>query len=78
MALKRQDSGPARDRLPVHSARHADGGIALGAGPLTVPLTIHEATIYDEQIEALSDEQRLYLVINNYKAEAQPGVLYHV
>src|SRR6266481_7392991 len=74
-AIMAGDSQPEPDRQPIpvaSSQRSArpDGGIALGAGPLTVRLTPHAATEFADQIEALGDERRLYLVISNYKAEA--------
>ena len=56
------------------------GGIQLGAGPLTVHLApAHEsAPSFADQIEALGEDQRLYLVISNFKAQTQPGVVYRV
>jgi tyrosinase len=82
-AIMAGEAGADQDRrpIPVASAQRStrpDGGISLGAGPLTVHLAPHEGAVFADQIEALGDEHRLYLVISNYKAEAQPGVLYHV
>lgn len=67
------------DRQPVLVASAGSGGIALGAAPIRVHLaTTREDMSFADEIEALGDEKKLYLVINNYRAEAQPGVLYHV
>jgi tyrosinase len=67
------------DRQPVLVASAGGGGIALGGAPIRVHLaTTREDVSFADEIEALGDEKKLYLVVNNYRAEAQPGVLYHV
>jgi outer membrane protein OmpA-like peptidoglycan-associated protein len=81
-AIMSMDAEP--DRQPTTVARSAgaaagSAGIALGSGPLRVTLAPHtETETFADAIEALGDDRKLYLVISNYRAEAQPGVLYHV
>jgi tyrosinase len=77
-AIMSMDAEPQPTTV-AHSAGAGSGGIALGSGPLRITLAPHtETASFADAIEALGGERRLYLVISNYRAEAQPGILYHV
>jgi hypothetical protein len=57
--------------------------MALGAGPVRVnlePAAAPEgvAGTLSERVKSLAAEKKLYLVLRGLRAEAQPGVLYHV
>jgi hypothetical protein len=59
-----------------HTAAPA-GGIPLGGNAIKVNLrrTPHES---DEADEPASSPRRLHLVLKNFRARVQPGILYHV
>ncbi|HEY0439683.1 MAG TPA: tyrosinase family protein [Xanthobacteraceae bacterium] len=71
---------PRPTRVVSSAGGGAPTGIALGAHPIRVNLgpTQESAAPFSEQIEAVGDATRLYLVLGNYRAEAQPGIVYHV
>ena len=71
---------PVSQRRRVMGARSVAapwGGIPLGANAIKVNLrpAAREST---ESDEAGGRPRRLFLVLRNYRANAQPGVLYHV
>src|SRR5262249_53721011 len=65
-------------------AAGAGGGIPLEATGTRVTLTAPAAgptvapTALSARVEALPDEKQLYLMIKNYRADLQPGVIYNV
>jgi tyrosinase len=75
---------------PATVAKSQSGPIALGAAPVRVnvqaaasppavaPGAAPAAAPLAARLSALPENRRLYLVINNIKADAQPGTLYRV
>jgi len=75
---------------PVTLAKTEGGPVALGAEPVRVSLQSKQApapaqpqggaqvTQLSSTLSELSENQRLYLVIGDYKADVQPGTLYRV
>ena len=66
-------------------AAAAAPGIALGSGPVRVKLSTPPSAAaaaptaaLGARVEQLPDTSRIYLLVKNLKASAQPGVLYHV
>ena len=68
------------------TAAAAASGIALGSGPVNVKLrpapsaaaAAAPTAALGARVEQLPDTSRMYLLLKNLKASAQPGVLYHV
>ena len=61
----------------------ASGGLTLGAQASQVTLeptpgTAAGAADFSQKVRALKPGKHLYLVIDNIRADAQPGVLYHI
>lgn len=78
-------AGNIVSRTPRTAARvTASGGVALGAAPVRVQLeTAVDArgeTVepLQQRVEAAPRDQRLFLVLSQLQAQAQPEVLYHV
>jgi tyrosinase len=73
----------ARQAAPVTVAKTQGGPVSLGAEPVQLTLQAAQApapqaTPLSGSLSALPENHRLYLVINDFKAEAQPGTLYRV
>ncbi len=76
----------AQTLLPIQPqaiASAPSGALALGAGPVRVnlepaPAPEGVAGALSERVKSLAAEKKLYLVLRGLRAEAQPGVLYHV
>jgi tyrosinase len=73
--------------VAVTVAKSSAGPVALGAGPVRVdvksatppPAGAAQAVApLSARLSALPESHKLYLVINDIKADAQPGTLYHV
>jgi hypothetical protein len=78
-------AGNIASRAPRRAARvTASGGVALGTAPVRVQLEAvadgRSETVepLQHRIEAAPREQRLFLVLSQLQAQAQPEVLYHV
>jgi tyrosinase len=75
-------SAEARPAAPVTVAKSQGGPVALGAEPVRLALATQapatQATPLSGTLSALPENHRVYLVINDFKAEAQPGTLYRV
>lgn len=60
----------------------ASGNVSLGAEPVNVELEVEPgvaaSTSFARKVRDVKPGNRLYLVINNIRAEAQPGCLYHI
>ena len=73
---------------PVAVAKSESGPVALGAAPVRVDLrsvaaprpeaAAPAASPLNGRLSTLADDRRLYLVINDFKATAQPETLYRV
>jgi tyrosinase len=73
-------AGPTLLPVTPQAIASAPGGaMALGAGPVRVNLEPAPTTQgIAGAVGGLSGEKKLYLVLRGLRAEAQPGVLYHV
>jgi tyrosinase len=78
---------PAAAAAPVTVAKTSSGPVALGATPVKVslvaaaspsPSAAPAASPLAGKLSALPDDHRLYLVISDFKATAQPETLYRV
>ena len=78
---------PAAAAAPVSVAKSSSGPVALGATPVRVnlaavaspsPAAAPAASPLAGRLSALPDDRRLYLVINDFNAAAQPETLYRV
>ena len=78
---------PAAAAAPVSVAKSSSGPVALGATPVRVnlaavaspsPAAAPAASPLAGRLSALPDDHRLYLVITDFKAAAQPETLYRV
>jgi tyrosinase len=81
---------PAAAAAPVSVAKSSSGPVALGAAPVRVDLAAvaspspaaapaaPAASPLAGRLSALPDDRRLYLVITDFKAAAQPETLYRV
>jgi tyrosinase len=79
---------PAAAAAPVTVAKTQPGPVALGAAPVRVnlqaatpsvsPAATPAASPLSARLSALPENHRVYLVINDFKADAQPETLFRV
>jgi tyrosinase len=78
---------PASAATPVTVAKTQGGPVALGAAPVRVnlqaaapvsPAATPAASPLSARLSALPENHRVYLVINDFKADAQPETLFRV
>jgi tyrosinase len=80
-----QNFRPLRESViaarPVALAARVAGPVALSAAPVRLalqPPTPGATFSLESQVHSLLPERKMYLLMKNLRAEAQPGVLYHV
>jgi tyrosinase len=87
IAAVAESLAPAAVAAPVAVAKSSSGPVALGSTPVRVnlkavaspsPAAAPAASPLAARLSALPDDHRLYLVINDFKATAQPETLYRV
>jgi len=87
IAAVAESLAPAAVAAPVAVAKSSSGPVALGSTPVRVnlqavaspsPAAAPAASPLAARLSALLDDHRLYLVINDFKATAQPETLYRV
>jgi hypothetical protein len=88
IAAVAESLAPAAAAAPVTVAKTQSGPVALGAAPVRVslqaatpsvsPAATPAASPLSARLSALPENHRVYLVINDFKADAQPETLFRV